>query len=248
MDPSASSYYSFSPYAYCGNNPIRLSDLDGRDWWDKVVGFTAAVVDNAVGYNGRGNYTPTDAADYNMGQNMGDVASILIGAGEADTGAGMAAGSVAVSVASGGFSLEVTGPTFIGGTALAAHGTFMAGRAVSNFTSQNGRVSEANRDTHGNSKSSTKEQHNYDIKDTQTGNVVKTGTSSSKQTKTGESYRGNSQANKWNKQEGTPGRYKSETTNRVPAGQGARQKALDYEKARANQVRDQLDPEKHKIP
>jgi RHS repeat-associated protein len=100
----------------------------------------------------------------------------------------------------------------------------------------------------GNSKSSPNAQHNYDIEDTETGKVVKTGASGGKETKTGQSYRGNSQANKWNKQEGTPGKYQSKTTNRVTPGAGARQKALDYEKARANQVRDQLDPRKHKKP
>ena len=254
VDPSAESYNSISPYVYCGNNPIRLSDLDGRDWLDKVVGFTNAIVDNAIGYNRRGDYSPTDAADYNTGQDMGDVASVLMGASEADTGGGIAAGSVAVTVGSGGLSLEVTAPAFIGGTAMAAHGTFMAGRAVGNLASQKGRVSEGSKEVNGNSKSSTKEQHNYDVEDTWTQNedgsnrAVKTGTSGGKETKAGESYRGNSQANKWNKQEGTPGRYKSNTTNRVPAGSGARQKALDYEKNRANQVRPQLDPNKHQIP
>ncbi|GAB6013540.1 RHS repeat-associated core domain-containing protein [Viscerimonas tarda] len=31
MDPHAESYYSWSPYAYCANNPIRYKDPDGRD-------------------------------------------------------------------------------------------------------------------------------------------------------------------------------------------------------------------------
>jgi uncharacterized protein RhaS with RHS repeats len=31
MDPLAEKYYSISPYAYCGNNPVNAIDLDGRD-------------------------------------------------------------------------------------------------------------------------------------------------------------------------------------------------------------------------
>lgn len=29
MDPLAEKYYSISPYAYCGNNPINAVDLNG---------------------------------------------------------------------------------------------------------------------------------------------------------------------------------------------------------------------------
>jgi hypothetical protein len=108
---------------------------------------------------------------------------------------------------------------------------------------------ELKESVHGNSKESTKAQHNYDIVDTQSGKVVKTGTSGGKTTKDGKSsYRGNNQANKWNKQESTPDRYKSVVTNNIPAGKGARAKALEYEKNRANEVRNQLDPQKHKLP
>ena len=32
MDPLAEKYYSISPYAYCADNPIRLIDLNGKDW------------------------------------------------------------------------------------------------------------------------------------------------------------------------------------------------------------------------
>ena len=36
IDPHCESYYPHSPYAYCGNNPVILIDLDGKDWyWDK---------------------------------------------------------------------------------------------------------------------------------------------------------------------------------------------------------------------
>lgn len=33
IDPLCEKYYSISPYAWCGNNPVRNVDLDGRDYW-----------------------------------------------------------------------------------------------------------------------------------------------------------------------------------------------------------------------
>ena len=38
MDPLAEKYYySSSPYAFCGNNPIRFADDNGEDRFDKLV-------------------------------------------------------------------------------------------------------------------------------------------------------------------------------------------------------------------
>ena len=31
MDPMCEKYYNISPYAYCGNNPVRFVDIDGKD-------------------------------------------------------------------------------------------------------------------------------------------------------------------------------------------------------------------------
>jgi len=33
VDPLSDKYPSVSPYVYCANNPVRLVDPDGRDWW-----------------------------------------------------------------------------------------------------------------------------------------------------------------------------------------------------------------------
>ena len=34
MDPLAEKYYPTSPYAWCGNNPVKNVDLDGMDVWE----------------------------------------------------------------------------------------------------------------------------------------------------------------------------------------------------------------------
>jgi len=35
MDPLAEKYYNISPYAWCGNNPVKFVDPDGREWKEK---------------------------------------------------------------------------------------------------------------------------------------------------------------------------------------------------------------------
>lgn len=34
VDPMSDKYPGVSPYTYCGNNPVRLVDVDGREWGD----------------------------------------------------------------------------------------------------------------------------------------------------------------------------------------------------------------------
>lgn len=102
---------------------------------------------------------------------------------------------------------------------------------------------------HGNSKHSTRAQHAYDIVEKETGRRVKTGISSGKIRKDGKSYRAESQVRKWNKDAGYE-KYGSVITKKFEAGEGARQKAIDYEKNRADHLRKlkELDEEKHKRP
>ena len=102
---------------------------------------------------------------------------------------------------------------------------------------------------HGNSKASTNAQHAYDIIDKRTGERVKTGVSGGKIRKDGKSYRAEQQVRKWNKQEGGD-IYKSEITHKEPAGEGAREKILEYERERAKKLKDagELDPRKHIKP
>jgi len=59
VDPLAEKYYSISPYAYCGGNPVNAIDPDGRDFTiniqrdenNKIIGltFTATVYINGDG-------------------------------------------------------------------------------------------------------------------------------------------------------------------------------------------------------
>ena len=82
---------------------------------------------------------------------------------------------------------------------------------------------------HGNSKSSTKAQHAYDIIDTESNTVVKTGVSGGRIRKDGKSSRAEQQVRKWNREENTT-KYESNITNIEPDGEGAREKIYNYEK------------------
>ncbi|WP_255495500.1 RHS repeat domain-containing protein [Dysgonomonas sp. 521] len=52
VDPLAEKYYSWSPYAYCLNNPLRWIDKDGRDPGDPFKTKIEAANDFAKYYNG----------------------------------------------------------------------------------------------------------------------------------------------------------------------------------------------------
>ena len=108
---------------------------------------------------------------------------------------------------------------------------------------------------HGNSKSSTKAQHGYEIVDTHAPGspVVKTGVSQSPLkvdpgTGAVSSPRANSQVNKWNKEPGNAGRYEARVVKQESAGTGARERILQWEEANANKHRGTLDPNRHKRP
>ena len=92
--------------------------------------------------------------------------------------------------------------------------------------------------------------HTNDIIDTTENKVVKTGISGGKIRKDGKSVRAESQVRKWNKKEKT-NKYKSKITHKEPAGENARDKILQYEKHRADELKNNghlKDQTKHHRP
>ncbi|NDV79991.1 RHS repeat-associated core domain-containing protein [Dysgonomonas sp. 511] len=156
VDPHAESFYSWSPYMYCYNNPIILIDENGMypslgDIGDKikkgaqkissfVEGAAVAVIDNAAGGNTSvremGKYS--DAKAYNLGQDVGDIASVVIGAKEIISGVGATTGGVVAAPETLGLSLTVS----IEGIALIAHGAVNISAGIKNLSEGKGRVSE----------------------------------------------------------------------------------------------------------
>ncbi|MDR3058418.1 MAG: RHS repeat-associated core domain-containing protein [Prevotella sp.] len=56
VDPLAEKYYSISPYAYVGNNPIRLVDVNGKEW--------------GIVINANGTMTVTLSVDFSVASNL----------------------------------------------------------------------------------------------------------------------------------------------------------------------------------
>jgi hypothetical protein len=125
-----------------------------------------------------------------------------------------------------------------------------AAKLLGAISSANRVVAEEASVPHGNSNASSSAQHGYEIVDTHNGTVAKTGISGQTLNKNGTSPRANSQANKWNKEEGNQGRYDPQLKVNFPAGRGARQAAKQWEAQNAAELRNQgqLDPARHTTP
>jgi len=214
--------HSFNRYAYANNNPYRYADPSGNIPLDTVW----------------------------------DIANIAIGVGSfvknvsIGNYAGAAVDAVGVVVDTGAAVLPYI-PGGVGSAIRAKRAADAVGISTDVLRSGD-EVVDAAKAVHGNSKMSTRAQHGYEIVDTKTGEVVKTGVSSGKLTKNGNgSYRANSQANRWNRAADQEGRYRGDVVKRVPEGPGAREGILRWEKdnaARLRQAGQLRDPTKHTRP
>lgn len=119
---------------------------------------------------------------------------------------------------------------------------------LSNVLSTGSKVSEAvssAKACHGNSKASTKTQHGYEIYNTKTGGVAKTGISGQPLNKNGTSPRANQQVNKFNKEIGEQ-LYDARV---VKTNMPDRATALDWEKKNTNRLYSEGNPmNKHVRP
>ena len=160
LDPNGGDYASWSAYNYVFGKPTSVIDPDGRDGWDIIKGAFAAWADNQAPANPnpyvkniRERMSYSNASHYNLGQNIGDIASSVIGAVEALSGlrnvyagGSMAATGIAATPVSGGSSITVSlagGGLVVAGIAQVTHGGMVVLNAVENMGNGKGRVPES---------------------------------------------------------------------------------------------------------
>lgn len=89
IDPRAEEYYSWSPYTYCGNNPIRRVDINGEGWGD-VLDWVQTGLDVAGMVPAVGNIA--DLANAGISAARGDMVGMGLSLAAAVPGAGLVAG------------------------------------------------------------------------------------------------------------------------------------------------------------
>lgn len=127
-----------------------------------VNGTVSAVVDNmflgATSLRENGVYSSVSA--YNLGQDFGDVMSVVFGVAEATQGVEEVIGGVLASPESGGISLTATAK----GVLDVTHGSLMATSGAQKLFSRQGRVDKSSSESSGYSKSSGKNEKHSNLK------------------------------------------------------------------------------------
>ncbi|MFY1047876.1 RHS repeat-associated core domain-containing protein [Chryseobacterium sp. GP-SGM7] len=147
------------PYAYVYNNPIKLTDPDGRapedgteDCCSNIKGFALSMMDNVTGGNLAQKYNDGSAA-YNEGVRTGNTTSFIAGGllmytGGTDIGAGTtgliassAASSTGVGTIAGVPGAVVSGGLILSGTLKVGLGTSMVYHSSKNMQNDNSKNS-----------------------------------------------------------------------------------------------------------
>ena len=218
-DPLAGDYPGISPYVYCAGDPVNLVDREGKfpeTLWDiaNVVMDVSSLVDNV------------------KNRKWGAVA--------------LDAGGLVLDIAAAALPFVPGGAGSAIKAAKAADKAIDAAKAVDGTVDVSKAINRADdavdvvKKVHGNAATSSKAQHAYDIIDTKTGKVVKTGVSGGPIRKAdGKSYRAESQVRKWNAEEGYEGyeRYISVITHNEPQGLNARGKIYKYERTHTDELK-----------
>lgn len=81
MDPLAEKYYSISPYAYCGNNPVMFVDPNGMDYGLKIDDETRTVTVSATYYTNKESLSSANKAVKSYNE-MSGKNTFKVGSGE----------------------------------------------------------------------------------------------------------------------------------------------------------------------
>jgi len=121
---------SWNKYAYTGNNPLRYTDPDGKDWKDVVAGaFNALGSDNALGAGRQ-----TGNGDFKTGQAIGDGIAYVQGGLQMLAGAAGFGGGTVLDLTGAGAIVGVPAQAVSAGVGL--DGLAVAGTAAKNLMSQ----------------------------------------------------------------------------------------------------------------
>ena len=145
IDPASESLADWTPYNYSFNNPIRYNDPygdcpPGIDCKSYLIGLGASFLDNVTfGFTNvresSADYI-SDSESFNLGQDQGDVLSMLGGFAMIEGGTGTAVAGTALAPETGGSTLVLTAV----GTAEAVWGAGISGTAFGSFVNQKGRL------------------------------------------------------------------------------------------------------------